>query len=45
VRSRTDLSPAYQVVEECCTQRRFSIVAIVPSDRRDAVDMTCVTAG
>jgi hypothetical protein len=45
VRYRTDLSPAYTLVEECCTQRRFQIVAIVPSDRRDAVDMTCVTAG
>lgn len=45
VRYRTDISPAYRLDEECCTRRRFNIVAIVPSDRRDAVDMTCVTAG
>ncbi|HJT96615.1 MAG TPA: head-tail adaptor protein [Mycobacterium sp.] len=45
VRYRTDISPAYVWREECCTQRRFQIVSIVPSDRRDAVDMTCVTAG
>lgn len=45
VRYRTDISPAYVWREECCTQRVFQIVAIVPSDRRDAIDMTCVTAG
>jgi head-tail adaptor len=45
VRYRDDISPAYVWREECCTQRRFQIVSVVPSDRRDAVDMTCVTAG
>jgi hypothetical protein len=45
VRYRTDLQPFMVVVEECCTARRFQIVAIVPSDRRDAIDMTCLTAG
>lgn len=45
VRYREDLSPAYVWVEECCTERTFQILSIVPSDRRDAIDMTCVTAG
>lgn len=44
-RYRTDLSASYVLVEECCTERRFQIISIVPSDRRDAVDMTCVTQG
>lgn len=45
VRYRTDLAASLELVEECCTARRFRIVSIVPSDRRDAVDMTCVTTG
>lgn len=45
VRYRTDLVASYVWREECCTQRRFQILSIIPSDRRDAVDMTCVTAG
>jgi head-tail adaptor len=45
VRYRTDVSPAYVLVEECHTRRRFQVVAIVPTDRADAIDMTCVTAG
>jgi hypothetical protein len=44
LRYRTDLRPDYVLVEECCTQRQFQILAIVPSDRRDAIDMRCVTA-
>lgn len=45
LRYRTDLRPDYVIREECCTERRFQILAIVPSDRKDAIDMTCVTAG
>lgn len=45
IRTRTDLQPSYVLVEECCTLRRFQILNIVPSDRRDALDMTCVTSG
>lgn len=45
LRYRTDLRADYAIVEECCTERRFQILSIVPSDRRDAIDMTCVTAG
>jgi len=44
-RYRTDVRPAYVFVEQCCTQRTFQIVAIIPGARRDALDMTCVTAG
>lgn len=45
VRYRDDLLPSDVIVEECCTQRRFQILSIVPSDRRDAIDMMCVMAG
>ena len=44
-RYRTDLKPSFVLVEQCCTQRTFQIMAIIPSDRQDAVDMTCVTRG
>jgi len=44
-RYRTDVRPAYVFVEHCCTQRTFQIVAIIPRDRRDALDLTCVTSG
>jgi hypothetical protein len=42
---RTDVQPSYVVVEQCCTRRRLQIVAVIPTDRRDALDMTCVTNG
>lgn len=42
---RTDLKPSFLFREQCCTQRVFQILSIVPSDRRDAIDMTCVTNG
>jgi hypothetical protein len=44
-RYRTDVRPAYVFVERCCTQRTFQILAIIPRARRDALDLTCVTAG
>lgn len=44
-RYREDVKPAYVLKEECCTQRTFQIVAIIPGDRRDWLDMTCVTNG
>jgi head-tail adaptor len=43
-RYRTDVRASYVFVEDCCTQRRFEILSVVPSDRRDALDMRCVTA-
>lgn len=45
VRYREDLKASYVLVEECCTERRFQIVSVIPSDTRDAIEMTCVTAG
>ncbi len=45
VRYRTDVAPSYVLVEECCTRRRLQIVGVVPTDRRDAIDFRCVTAG
>lgn len=45
IRYRTDVQASYLFVEECCTRRRFEILAVTPSDRRDAVDMRCVTVG
>lgn len=44
-RYREDVKAAYVWVEQCCTQRTFQILAIIPSDRKDALDMTCVTNG
>jgi hypothetical protein len=44
LRYRTDMHPSLVLVEECCTQRRFQIQSVIPSDRRDAVDMMCVVA-
>lgn len=44
-RYREDMKPAYVLREECCTQRLFQILAIIPGDRRDVLDMTCVTNG
>lgn len=45
MRYRTDLKASYVLVESCCTARTFQILAIIPGDRRDVVEMTCVTAG
>lgn len=42
---RTDVPSSYVAQELCCTQRRFQITAVVPSDRRDALDLTCVVNG
>jgi len=45
MRYRTDLRASYVLQENCCTQRLFQILAVVPSDRRDSIEMTCVTNG
>jgi hypothetical protein len=44
-RYREDIRSSYVLREQCCTKRVFQILAIIPSDRRDALDMTCVTSG
>ena len=42
---RTDLPTSFALQERCCTERRFQIVAIIPTDQRDGLNLTCVTAG
>ena len=42
IRYRTDVQSDLVVVEECCTQRRFQILSIIPTDRREALELTCV---
>jgi hypothetical protein len=44
-RYREDIRPAYVLREECCTHRVFQILAVIPGDKRDSLDMTCVTNG
>lgn len=44
-RYREDVKPAYVLLEECCTRRQFQILSIIPGDRKDVLDMTCVTNG
>lgn len=45
LRYRTDLRASFVLLEACCTQRTLQIIAIIPSDRRDRLDLTCVTNG
>lgn len=45
MRFRTDVQTSYHLVEHCCTQRRFQILAIHPSDDGRAIEMDCVTVG
>ena len=42
---RTDVLLSHVLAERCCTERRFQIVSVVPTKRRDALDLTCVTNG
>lgn len=44
-RYRTDIRASYVLLEACCTQRTFQILAIIPGDRQDVTEMTCVTNG
>jgi hypothetical protein len=41
---RTDVPSSYVLQERCCTMRRFQVTAVVPADKRDSLDLTCVTA-
>lgn len=41
-RYRTDITESMVLTEQCCTERTFQIVAIIPRDRLDALDMTCI---
>jgi hypothetical protein len=45
MRYRTDMRASYVLQEACCTQRTFQILSVIPTDRLDAIEMTCVTNG
>lgn len=44
IRYRDDLEKNYQLVEECCTERTFNIVQMIPSDKLDWWSLTCLVA-
>lgn len=44
-RYRTDVKASYVLLEQCCTQRRFEVLAVVPGERRDEMRFRCVTNG
>lgn len=44
-RYRTDIRASFVIRELCCTQREFQIVAVVPGNDRDQLEMTCLTNG
>jgi head-tail adaptor len=39
---RSDVDTDLILVEECCSQRRFQIVNMVPSDRNERLEITAV---
>jgi head-tail adaptor len=45
VRYHEDIAKDLELHEECCTQRTFQIVSMIPSDKLDWLDLTCLTAG
>ena len=44
MRYRGDIDAQFQLVEECHTQRRFNIVAMIPSDKMDWLKVTAKVA-
>lgn len=44
-RYREDVRASYVLLEQCHTQRTFQILSVIPSDKHDNVQMTCVTHG
>lgn len=42
IRYRNDVQSDLVPREECCTQRQFQILSLIPTDRREALEMTCV---
>jgi hypothetical protein len=44
-RYREDVRASYVLVESCCTQRTFQIVAMIPKRHEGKTEMTCVTSG
>lgn len=42
VRYRDDIQGDLQLVEECCTERTFQILSIIPDDKLVDLELTCV---
>jgi head-tail adaptor len=42
VRYRSDVEQKYEWHEDCCTQRTFQILSIIPDDTLSWLEMTCV---
>lgn len=42
IRYRDDVTSDLVLVEECCMEREFQILSIIPDDRLQFLDMTCV---
>lgn len=42
MRYRDDVAADLQLIEECCTERTFNILSIIPSDKMDWLELTCV---
>lgn len=45
MRYRDDVQANFVLNEECCMQRTFQIIQMIPSDRLDWLQLTCVVAG
>lgn len=44
MRYRDDVQPDLQLVEECCMERTFHILNMVPDDQLQWLELTCVVA-
>lgn len=42
VRYREDVTQKFEWHEECCTERTFQILSIIPDDKLSFLEMTCV---
>lgn len=42
IRYRDDISEELQLIEECCTERTFNIVSIIPDDTLQWLELTCI---
>lgn len=42
IRYRDDVYEDLQLVEECCTQRTFHILSMIPDDQLQSLELTCV---
>lgn len=45
MRYRTDIAASYVIRERCCNRRTFQIIAVIPGNKKDRLDLNCVTNG